>query len=74
MIALREEPSARALWDELRFDLRHAGDLERCAGVGDHRWEACMTGLSKALFRSAEIRYFPETGYRAALAWLAEAS
>jgi len=60
----------RAIWDELRFDLRHGGDIERCAVLGDRRWEAGMTKLSKALFRSAEIRYFGDGERGLALEWL----
>jgi hypothetical protein len=61
---------ARAIWDELRFDVRHAADIERCAVLGNRRWEAWMTQLSKALFRSAEVRYFNEGEREAALEWL----
>lgn len=64
----------RALWDELRFDVAHAGDIERCAVLGDRRWEAWMTQLSKALFRSAEIRYFHDGEREVALEWLREAA
>ena len=63
----------RAIWDELRFDVRHAGDMERCGVLGDRRWEAWLTQLSKALFRSAEIRYFHEGECEVAIEWLREA-
>lgn len=62
----------RAIWDEIRFDVRHAGDIERCAVVGDRRWEAWMTQLSKVLFRAAEVRYFQDGERELALAWLRE--
>ncbi len=62
----------RAFWDELRFDVQHAGDIERCAVLGDRRWEAWLTQLSNALFRSAEIRYFHEGEHEVALEWLRE--
>jgi hypothetical protein len=62
----------KALWDELRFDLRHARDIERCAVLGDRRWEAWMTQLSKAFFRSAEVRYFHADEREVALEWLRE--
>ena len=63
---------ARAVWDELSFDVRHARDIERCAVLGDRPWEAWLTKLSKALFRSAKIRYFHEGEREAALEWLRE--
>ncbi len=34
----------RALWDEIKFDVHHARQIERCAVVGDRRWEAWMPG------------------------------
>ena len=40
----------RALWDEVKFDVRHAGQIERCAVVGDRAWEAWMTKLSRPIF------------------------
>ncbi len=60
----------RAIWDELKFDIRHAKDIDRCAVLGDRRWEAWMTQLSKALFRTAKIRYFHDVEPEAALEWL----
>ena len=63
---------ARAIWDELRFDVRHARDIERCAVLGDRRWEAWVTKLSTALFRSAQVRYFHDGESEAALEWLRE--
>ena len=37
----------RALWDEIKFDVRHARQIERCAVVGDRAWEAWMTLISR---------------------------
>jgi len=48
----------RALWDEIKFDVHHARQIERCAVVGDRRWEAWMTRLSRPIFVRAEIRFF----------------
>jgi hypothetical protein len=39
------DPSA--LWDEIKFDLRHANDFERVATVGDNVWERVMWILIK---------------------------
>ena len=49
----------RALWDEIKFDVRHARQIERCAVVGDRAWEAWMTKLSRPIFFNAEIRFYP---------------
>ena len=46
----------RALWDEIKFDVRHARQIERCAVVGDKAWEAWMPdcrGRSSSTPRSA---------------------
>ena len=41
----------RALWDEIKFDVCHARQIERCAVIGDRAWEAWMTRLSRPIFR-----------------------
>ena len=46
-----------ALWDEVKFDVKHARDLERLAVVGDAKWEKLMSTVAR-LFTSAETRYF----------------
>ena len=46
--------------------------IARCAVLGNRRWEAWLTQLSKALFRSAEIRYFHAGECEVALEWLRE--
>ena len=50
----------RALWDEIKFDVRHAREIERCAVVGDRHWEAWLTKLSRPIFINAEIRFFDQ--------------
>jgi SpoIIAA-like len=59
-----------ALWDEVKFDVRHYSDIERIAAVGEKRWEQ---GIS-LLFRpctGAELRYFDRSAIAEARAWLA---
>ena len=62
-----------AFWDEVKFDLRHLGDIERLAMVGDKRWEKFL-GVFARPFTTAEIRYFDESALPAALEWLARDS
>ncbi len=62
----------RALWDEIRFDIRHARRIERCAVVGDRAWEAWMTRLSRPIFSNAEIRYFDRSEREKAWEWIEE--
>ena len=62
----------RALWDELKFDTKHCGDMERCAVVGNKSWEKWMTNLSKPLFPAANMRYFDESEIDQAWEWIRE--
>lgn len=61
---------ARALWDDIRFDLRHFSDIERLAMVGDKRWEHGMSVFCRPF--TATIRYFDSTAISGARAWLKE--
>jgi hypothetical protein len=66
------EPAA--LWEELKFDRAQFSDLssiDRCAMVGDRKWQSIMATLSKP-FTSAEIRYFDHTDLAGARKWLDE--
>lgn len=60
---------AAALWDDLRFDLRHFRDIERLAIVGEKAWEHGMAVFCKP-FTTAEIRYFEQDQEGEAQAWL----
>ena len=60
----------RALWDEIKFDVRHARQIERCAVVGDRAWEAWMTKLSRPIFSNAEVRFFDVTERDQAWEWI----
>ncbi|MGC8643576.1 MAG: STAS/SEC14 domain-containing protein [Isosphaeraceae bacterium] len=62
----------RSLWDEIKFDVRHARQIERCAVVGDRRWEAWMTSLSRPIFSRAEIRFFDVSDRDKAWEWIKE--
>jgi len=62
----------RALWDEIKFDVRHAWQIERCAVVGDRQWEAWMTKLSRPIFFRAEIRFFDLIDREKAWVWIRE--
>ena len=58
-----------ALWQELRFDLRHRDDLGRVAILGESKLEEWLSRLSKPFF-DAEIRYFDSADRTAARDWL----
>ena len=60
-----------ALWEDIKFDLKHFADIERLALVGERKWEAGMAVFCKP-FTRAVIRYFEESKYEEALGWIKE--
>src|SRR5262249_22275256 len=46
-----------ALWEDIKFDLKHFRHIERLALVGDSKWEAGMAAFCRP-FTTATIRYF----------------
>jgi hypothetical protein len=60
-----------ALWEDVKFDLKHFADIERLAFVGDRKWEAGMAVFCKPFTRAA-VRYFDESKYEDALEWVKE--
>jgi hypothetical protein len=62
----------RAVWDELRFDLTHASDVNRCAVVGDRAWQRWATAAARPIFRNAELRFFELADREQAATWLCE--
>ncbi len=60
-----------ALWEDIKFDLKHFSDIERLAFVGDRKWEAGMAAFCKP-FTRATIRYFDEGQYDEAVRWASE--
>jgi hypothetical protein len=61
-----------ALWEDIKFDIRHFADIERLALVGEKRWQHGMATFSKP-FTKATIRYFERADAAEAPKWLAEA-
>ncbi len=60
-----------ALWEDIKFDLKHFADIERLALVGERQWEAGMAVFCKP-FTRATIRYFDKSQYDEAQRWLKE--
>lgn len=48
---------AAALWDDIKFDVKHFRDIERLALVGDKLWEKRMASFCKPL-TAAQVRFF----------------
>jgi len=60
---------AEALWDDLKFDVKHFSDIERLAMIGDKKWEHGMSLFCRP-FTTASIRYFDADAMPEARAWL----
>ena len=60
-----------ALWEDIKFDLKHFRDIDRLALVGDRKWEAGMAVFCKP-FTTATIRYFDEARAEEAHQWIME--
>ena len=65
--------TAGALWDDLKFDLKHFSDIRRLAIVGETKWQQGMAVFCKP-FTTAKVKYFQSAELEAARAWLREAA
>jgi hypothetical protein len=61
--------SAGALWEDIKFDMKHFRDIERLALVGERKWEAGMAGFCRP-FTAATIRYFDRAQAEEAHRWV----
>lgn len=59
----------RAAWDDLKFGLKHRGDFERCAVVGDKKWQKWLTILSRPFVKA---KYFDKVALDKAWQWVQE--
>jgi hypothetical protein len=60
-----------ALWDDIKFDVKHFRDIERLALIGESKWEAGMAVFCKP-FTTAKVRYFDESQSDEAFTWINE--
>jgi hypothetical protein len=60
---------AGALWDDIKFDVKHFSEIERLAMVGDTKWEQGMSVFCRP-FTTAKIRYFDSAALEEARTWL----
>ena len=58
-----------ALWEDIKFDVKHFRDIERLAMVGDKKWEQWMATFCRP-FTRAEIRYYDRGQVDEARAWI----
>jgi len=59
---------AGALWEDIKFDLKHFAHIERLAIVGESKWEHGMALFCRP-FTTANIRYFDQTQLQQAREW-----
>jgi ubiquinone/menaquinone biosynthesis C-methylase UbiE len=64
---------AAALWDDIKFDLKHFAGIERLAMVGEKKWQRGMSAFCHP-FTTARIRYFDRRAADEARAWLSAES
>src|SRR5579859_3172437 len=58
-----------ALWQDIKFDVKHFRDIERVAMVGETQWEHGMAVFCKP-FTAAKVRYFYRAEIDQARSWL----
>lgn len=63
--------SAGALWEDIKFDLKHFGDIEKLAIVGDKTWERGMAVFCRP-FTRAEVKFFGPDEREEAYLWTAD--
>ena len=62
---------AGALWEDVKFDVKHFRDIERLAIVGETKWEEGMAQFCRP-FTTAQIKYFDISQLDQAKGWLGE--
>lgn len=58
----------RAAWDDFMLGMKHMGDFDRIAVVGDATWEEVGVKIADVLI-AADVRFFPDAERAAAWAW-----
>ena len=59
-------------WGNLDFVYWHSNDIAKIAIVGEPRWESDALAFAGAGFRNAPVKFFPDSQFAEARAWLAE--
>ena len=62
---------ATALWEDIKFDLKHFADIERLAVVGEKKWEEGLAAFCRP-FTTAKIKYFDHLLVDKAHEWIAQ--
>jgi hypothetical protein len=59
---------AGALWEDIKYDLKHFSDIERVAMVGEKKWQKGMSWFCRP-FTTAKVRYFDQSALDEAREW-----
>ena len=58
-----------AMWEDLKFDVKHFRDIDRLAIVGENKWQEWISKFSSA-FTGAAMKYFSHDQADEAEAWI----
>ena len=64
-----ETYTLKALWKEIKFDLKHLNDFSKAAIVGDAPWMNMVATMAKP-FTTAEVKHFDFEHRSDAWAWI----
>jgi len=64
-----EDFTLKALWEDLKFDFRHAADFKKAAFVGEQKWLDWLT-IAASPFTSAKVKHFTLEQRLQALDWI----
>ena len=60
---------AGALWEDMKFDIKHFSEIERLAIVGESKWEQGMSTFCRP-FTTAKLKYFDQKDVDQAREWI----
>lgn len=64
-----EDYTLKALWEDLKFDFRHAADFKKAALVGEQKWLDWLT-IAASPFTTAKVKHFTLAQRQQALEWV----
>ncbi|WP_162428659.1 SpoIIAA family protein [Pontibacter pudoricolor] len=64
-----EDFTLKALWEDLKFDFRHASDFSKAALVGEQKWLDWLI-VAASPFTSATVKHFTLEQRQQALDWI----
>ncbi len=59
-----------AVWDDLKFDIRHARDIRKCAVVSPAKWQGVLMKMWSVFMPGCEVKSFRPEQRAAAAAWI----